>query len=74
MVLLYRHINALGYFGTTALIQSLYGTGELPQVRNFIFILGVNIDDNINDINIKSNINVDVNVDINININISINI
>jgi hypothetical protein len=32
MQLLYRHISALGIFGTTALLQPLYGVGELPQV------------------------------------------
>ena len=39
LVLVYRHVSALGIFGVTALIHPLYGSGEIPQVfgANFFF-------------------------------------
>ena len=39
LVLVYRHVSALGIFGVTALIHPIYGSGELPQVLWVIMIL-----------------------------------
>ena len=39
LVLVYRHVSALGIFGVTALIHPIYGSGELPQVLWIIMIL-----------------------------------
>jgi hypothetical protein len=43
MILLYKHISALGIFGKTALIHPMYGTGELPQVFGPYLLLKTNL-------------------------------